>query len=83
MTPHESLFQDRRQKRIREQLRDGITEVREREAGIERDKRTRSIRQYLLIDEVEALLDYVDGLERDNKHAYHAYRELTEGGMPR
>jgi hypothetical protein len=80
MTPgRESPFSLRCQKRIREQLRDAITEVKEREVGVEYDKRSRSIRQFLVIDEIEALLDYIDGLERDNEHAYHAYRELTEG----
>jgi hypothetical protein len=35
------------------------------DAPLERDKRRRSVRQYLDIDEVEALLEYVDGLERE------------------
>lgn len=59
-----ALFADRRQKRIREQLRDAIAEVREREEGIERDKRTRSIRPYLDVDEVEALLEHIGALEQ-------------------
>lgn len=62
-TPASSLIEARRQKRIREQLRDAIAAVRATEVGTERDKRGRSIRQYMVIDEAEALLDYVDRLE--------------------
>lgn len=47
---------------------------------MERDKRRSSIRQFLAIDEVDALLDYIEGLERDNTHAYTAYPPVTEPG---
>jgi hypothetical protein len=59
----EAFFLERRQRRIREQLRDAVTEVRQREGKVERDKRTRSVVQHLQIDEVEALLEYVNKLE--------------------
>lgn len=56
-----SLFEGRRQRRIREQLHDAILQA--LTTDVERDKRPRSVQQYLDCDEVVALLDHVNRLE--------------------
>lgn len=73
-----SVFASRRQRRIREQLHDAVVQAMAESRDIELDKRPRSIRQFLAIDEVVELLDRVNTLERTLDRAAFVAEHLTE-----